>query len=628
MVDPDRLSAAYETARCDLLAESAAEGHWIGELSSSPFATATAISALALVERQAPTIAGRFADEQRECRLSQLIMTSVRWLANRQNPDGGWGDTDKSPSNIATTMVVRAAFALTAVPAVHPCLLERADAYIKAAGGVRGLRRRFGRDKALAVPILTNLALAGLIPWRKVPPLPFEVACFPERIWKLLRLPVISYAVPALIAIGQAGYFHRKPWNPITRLLRRAAAEKSLQMLAPLQPESGGFLEAAPLTSFVVMSLASIGRVEHPVVRKGLEFLLASVRPDGSWPIDTNLALWNTTLAVNALAAAGEDVGELTCLDWVLACQQRDARPSTAAQPGGWAWTDRPGGIPDADNTAGALLALAAWSKSDTSPPHRITAASAGVKWLLDGQNADGGWPALCRGSGRLPWDRSGSDLTAHALRALNAWRTPLAKLSANSLEARDVGDARIGAAIERGLRYVSDQQRADGSWVPLWFGNQHRPDEDNPIYGTAKVLAVYRDLNRLNSDAAQRALDWLLTTQHSDGSFGGNFADGMETFGQQHSVEETALATEALLSCGQTSTHEAAADKGLEWLIDTVEANHHQESSPIGRCFAKLWYYEKLYPLIFTVAALGQAARRLLPQFDPPVVVHSGKNR
>jgi squalene-hopene/tetraprenyl-beta-curcumene cyclase len=33
---------------------------------------------------------------------------------------------------------------------------------------------------------------------------------------------------------------------------------------------------------------------------------------------------------------------------------------------------------------------------------------------------------------------------------------------------------------------------------------------------------------------------------------------------------------------------------------------------APVGFYFAKLWYYEKLYPLVFTVAALGDATRRL----------------
>ena len=52
----------------------------------------------------------------------------------------------------------------------------------------------------------------------------------------------------------------------------------------------------------------------------------------------------------------------------------------------------------------------------------------------------------------------------------------------------------------------------------------------------------------------------------------------------------------------------QAIAEKGLAWLVSAVENGRHGESSPIGFYFAKLWYYETLYPLIFTVAALGQA--------------------
>ncbi|MEX0676608.1 MAG: prenyltransferase/squalene oxidase repeat-containing protein [Pirellulales bacterium] len=626
MVDSDRLLAAYETARCDLLAETTAAGHWIGRLSSSPLSTATAISALAIVERQAPTAAGRIIDERRETALSELIMVSLRWLAKRQNPDGGWGDTDKSVSNIATTMLVRAAFALTCVPANHPGLLERADKYIAAQGGVRGLKRRYGKDKTFAVPILTNCALAGLVPWSQVPALPFELACFPQRAWKFLRLPVVSYAIPALVAVGQARYFHGKPRNPLARVLRRMTVEKSLAMVETMQPESGGFLEAAPLTSFVVMSLAGSGRARHPVVRKGVEFLLAQVRTDGSWPIDTNLATWNTTLAVNALTAAGEDVREIRCLDWLLSCQYRAVHPYTGAEPGGWAWTDLSGGVPDVDDTAGALLALAAWWRADAARETILPAAAAGVRWLLDLENSDGGWPTFCRGWGTMPFDKSGSDLTAHALRALVAWRAAVTQDGNLSQLAREEFDARIGKAIESGLRYLAAAQHPEGYWVPLWFGNQYRAGEDNPLYGTAKVLLALRDLGRLDGSPAARGLDWLASMQQSDGSWGGGAECDLEKPKPQSSVEETALAVEALLGCGRVQAHEQAALKGLTWLIDAVEANRHQESSPIGFYFARLWYYERLYPLTMTVSALGQAARRLLPPSVPRSVVHSGK--
>lgn len=626
MVDPDRLLAAYETARCDLLAESTAHGHWIGQLSSSALSTATAISALAIVERHAPTAAGRIVDEPRECALSELIMTSLRWLARHQNSDGGWGDTDKSLSNIATTMLVRAAFALTCVPAEFPGLLERADAYIAAQGGVRALKRRYGKDKTFAVPILTNCAIAGLVDWSQVPALPFELACFPQRAWKSLRLPVVSYAMPALVAIGQARYYHRKPGNPLARLVRGMTLEKSLAVIANMQPESGGFLEATPLTSFVVMSLASSGRADHPIVKRGVQFLLDSVRNDGSWPIDTNLATWNTTLALNALASAGEDLRETHALEWLLACQHRSVHPYTGAAPGGWAWTDLSGGVPDVDDTSGALVALVAWLRSDEAARERIVpAAAAGVSWLVDLQNSDGGWPTFCRGWGTMPFDRSGSDLTAHAVRALCAWRPILLQQSSSgAMQTHAELDARISRALESGVRYLVAHQQADGSWQPLWFGNQYRPAEENPVYGTAKVLLAFRDLDRLAAPPASRALDWLVAAQHADGGFGGP----LETPSRcgRASVEETALATEALQSCGQAQSHEAAALKGLTWLTAAVEANRHTESSPIGFYFARLWYHERLYPLVMTVSALGHAARRLIPPSVPGSVVHSAK--
>src|SRR5208337_707852 len=112
---------------------------------------------------------------------------------------------------------------------------------------------------------------------------------------------------------------------------------------------------------FVTLSLAASGHAQHPVAVKAVEFLVNSVRPDGSWPIDTNLATWVTTLSINALAAAGEldrldKKDELR--DWLLKQQYKQRHPYTGADPGGWAWTDLPGGVPDADDTPGAVLAL------------------------------------------------------------------------------------------------------------------------------------------------------------------------------------------------------------------------------------------------------------------------------
>lgn len=614
-----RLTSAFQTARDQLLASRVPAGHWIGELSSSALSTATAISALALVRRdqsgRESTGHVRLPDEAEG--IDMLITGGTAWLAARQNEDGGWGDTDKSYSNISTTMLAMAAVTLAGKADEQPELMRRATGYVASQGGVAGLRRRYGKDKTFAVPILANCAMAGMVPWSQVSALPFELACFPQSFYRFLRLPVVSYAIPALVAIGQARYFHQPPLNPLTRLTRAATAEKSLRVLETIQPASGGYLEAIPLTSFVVMSLASIGKSDLRVARRGVDFIVASVREDGSWPIDTNLATWNTTLAVNGLAGGGDDVARLDCLDWLLSCQQLDRHPFTGAAPGGWGWSDLSGAVPDADDTPGALLALAAWRDAPSCRPECLPdleqAARDGLGWLLALQNRDGGWPTFCRGWGALPFDRSGSDLTAHALRAMHAWQE-LDGADSAAGPARDAARRSSSAAASaRGFRFLSSSQSPDGSWVPLWFGNQDHPREENPIYGTAKVLMAYRDFERTASNEAQRGLEWLRASQNEDGGWGGG--SSIPTAGTTEgpgmsgsSVEETALAVEALLMDLANDSTEKAVVKGLRWLVERVESGGYLENSPIGFYFAKLWYHEKLYPLIFTVSALGRA--------------------
>jgi squalene-hopene/tetraprenyl-beta-curcumene cyclase len=592
-INGERLDRAYLRVRSALLAERAPAGHWVGELSTSALSTATAVSALALV---AGATGARGAHDH-------LIARGLAWLAAHQNADGGWGDTTKSVSNISTTVLCRAAFHLTGTAKEYADCLGRAGQWLDKGFGrtpdevAEAVRARYGKDRTFSVPILMTAALAGLVAWREVPPLPFELACFPQSWFRFLRLPVVSYALPALIAIGQAVFRHRPPWNPVTRLVRRVAINRSLRVLEAIQPPGGGFLEATPLTSFVAMGLVAAGRAGHPVVGRCVEFLVKSVRPDGSWPIDTDLSTWVTTLAVNALAAADDlatldQPGELR--DWLLRQQYTRRHPYTGADPGGWAWTPLPGGVPDADDTAGAVLALAHLTQAVAPSETKLSPAGLqGLRWLRQLQNRDGGWPTFCRGWGRLAFDRSGADLTAHALRAFNAaWRL-----------ARKPGDAAppLDDAMRRGLDHLLRTQRPDGSWSPLWFGNQYAPDDENPTYGTARVLAAYRDLRLLDSEPARRGLAWLLAAQNDDGGWGA-------WRGTPSSVEEASLALEVLADAGPEAG--PVVTRGLDWLMRQVEAGALCEPTPIGFYFAKLWYFERLYPVVFALAALGRARR------------------
>jgi squalene-hopene/tetraprenyl-beta-curcumene cyclase len=673
-VTPDLadLDVTLANARARLLAARNAAGHWEGELSSSALSTATAVFALHQYWTSAPASAGS-REVDRAC--ERLVRAGLAWLALHQNPDGGWGDTVHSLSNISTTALCWAALSIDAGKAAPACASSAAAAeswLARAAGGLgpptlaRAIADRYGADRTFSVPILTMCALAGRLgsgrdAWRLVPQLPFELAAFPQRWFKWLRLPVVSYALPALIAIGQARHAHRPTRNPVARAARAAARQRTLRLLERIQPSTGGFLEATPLTSFVLMSLAGAGAADHPVAARGAEFLVRSAREDGSWPIDTNLATWVTTLSVNALAAGGladamNPQERATVRGWLLGQQYRTEHPYTLAEPGGWAWTDLPGGVPDADDTPGALLAIRELPQHDAAAPassdgggqdaslrrmaraepdaRSVESAAAGIEWLLKLQNANGGIPTFCRGWGKLPFDRSSADLTAHALRALRAWEPYLSPPL----------QARVGAARRAAIGYLIRAQRPDGAWVPLWFGDQHAPGDENPTYGTSRVLRAAFSLSLHEgwamqwTPALQRGVRWLLSSQNADGGWGG-------APGSASSIEETALAVEALAeivdhdrqSRAAIDVREddhwtvarkmdevlldeadlaegvaAAVERGAAWLVGRTARGTSFPPTPIGFYFAKLWYFETLYPLAFATSALGHARRAL----------------
>lgn len=645
-----RCEAAHQVCVQQLLDARTDAGHWVGRLSTSSLSTATAVSALSLYLDDFPE--GRMDREL----VSDLIAGGAGYLLKSQNSDGGWGDTDKSYSNIATTYLGWAALHL--VSQKQPELIDRekvqqsidrAKSIIENWGGIAALRKRYGKDKTFVVPILTNCALAGIVPWKQVSALPFEMAWVPQRFYRFMQMPVVSYAVPALVAIGQAKFMNDPPALP-WRWVRRAAIDPTLDVLSRMQPASGGYLEAAPLTSFVAMSLAATGRGSHPVTVNAIQFLIDSVLDDGSWPIDTNLATWVTSLSINALAAGETELTpqspvsqvQPSAWQWLLDCQYDEPHPFTGADPGGWGWTDLSGSVPDADDTPGALLSLFVAARLQRGKMLRLDQvdlqdhARRGIVWLLDLQNSDGGWPTFCRGWGKLPFDRSGVDLTAHAIRALLVWNDRM----------DGAMRLRIEKAVLRGVGFILKCQRGDGSWLPLWFGNQDQFDDENPVYGISKVLqgllAAHQWLSkrrmagsRLFGDIEQACLsgvECLSRLQNSDGGWGGgasvsDYVEGKKkaanSSGAEYSssIEETALAVECLsqwmgvcqsgeaTSWVQESRQRIAKNTalGVDFLCQRIEEQEHRISWPIGFYFAKLWYHEELYPLIFTVAALGK---------------------
>src|SRR5271163_3413581 len=96
-----------------------ANGHWEGKLASSALSTATAVIALSLTDR---------------AKFDALIVAGIEWLATHVNPDSGWGDTVLSISNISTTALAWAAFAV-AGSGQHAAVEAGAEAWLDRRAG-------------------------------------------------------------------------------------------------------------------------------------------------------------------------------------------------------------------------------------------------------------------------------------------------------------------------------------------------------------------------------------------------------------------------------------------------------------------------------------------------------------
>lgn len=569
-IDPQVLAEVIQRTTDHLDANFIEKTYCEGHLSSSALSTAVSCIALKTID---------------SAQYKNQVQAGLDWIKAHMNQDGGWGDTIESPSNLSTTLLCWAA--LKGDPWCESSQLQQ---YLSSQLGeltsqniIEQLKKTYGEDKTFAVPICMALAVSDRLGpeptcWKYVDALPFEFAAAPQSWYSHFKMSVVSYAIPALISIGILKHKKNRTIGPLG-WLRSLLVQPCLNKLRSVQPSHGGFLEAVPLTGFTAMALFKAGFEKHDVIKKASEFLLTSIRNDGSSPIDTNLSCWVTSLSLQTLDSEKSKIDLNKACEWLASKQWQVKDPYAGAEAGGWAWTLLPGGVPDADDTSAALLALMKHDYQNQEVLHR------GIQWLLNLQNRDGGMPTFCRGWGQLPFDQSCNDITAHALRVFSAYRE------------RFPGDlnSKLEEASKKAYAYLRRQQREDGSWLPLWFGSQDHSRKENPVYGTAKVIQCLNQPE--HQEMKQKALLYLKSVQKPDGSFGGH-KNG------KSSIEETSLALSVMTL---EPSYVVESDRAMQWLLDKTEQGKNFPSSPIGLYFAALWYSEKMYPIIFFLEALNK---------------------
>ncbi|MCX8156100.1 MAG: hypothetical protein N3J91_06615 [Verrucomicrobiae bacterium] len=612
--DAQRLQAALHTAATALAQCRPPAAPWQGHLPGSPTATAAVVCALSLADTEWKSA---------EDTLRRLARQGAEWLSHHANGDGGWGDTLRSFSNAGATALAWAALGLA--PGADEALGEAGRAaerwLCQKVGNTAPailapmIRNRFRGDLALAAGVLMTCVLAGRLgsdirAWRHVPELPFERGALPPDWWAMARPPAAAWAMPLLLAAGQARHHNLAGGCFFTRLMRELFRTSTLNRLTALQAEDGSFQASPLLTALTTIGLLAAGYGRHAVTEKGVDYLVAAARADGSWPIFSSPDVWLTAQAVQACTAPALSPHRLPALNelnalrrWLLSQQQRQGAEGLRPAAAGWPASAHPGAWAETPATAEALLALR--SLGDPGP-EVIQAVLGGVAWLLNVQNRDGGLPPRRRGWRQPALEDSGAEETALALRAWLAWLHVLPPDQQH----------RVQAAVHHAIRFLMDEQRQDGAWRSRHYGNQYAHTEENLTMGTAGVLLALPELVARSYFELVEPLNsgvlWLVKHQNTDGSWGGGH-------GGPPSVEETALALEALAEALQQpgplllETREQVRNAlawGANWLVQHLEGGNWTTPAPLGLQWGQFWYYEETWPALGVTRALAKLAR------------------
>lgn len=468
----------------------------------------------------------------------------VRFLLERQHADGSWGGWD-GYGLIPT---------LSATEALLTSL--RRDRLPDPAGVVRAA------DRGLRV-------LFGWLDSGGGPPLPDTVA--------------IELLIPALITDINLGLdrLEAEPvagldsWRGAARLtlpdgvhddtllrLRDAVdrghglPDKVLHSLEAIGPAVRGASFVRPVQGSVACSPAStaawlgesVPRAAHSPSVRYLEAIQG--RYGGPVPVGAPVTVFERAWVLTALGTAGITV---PLPDGLLA--------SLHAAFGEFGAAVGPGLLPDADDTATALHALA------------LLGSPRSADCLL---HYRAGRHFQCFPAERTP----STSANAHVLQAFGACPVP---------------DSRYARVISDLAAWLCDEQQPDGCWWDKWHAS--------PYYATVCCATALIGCGEVTgrTTALAKAVAWVLDTQRADGSWGR----------WTGTYEETAYAVQILLrTCGPQpgGAIERAAARGCQFLLLTGGDEPHPP----------LWHDKDLYAPVRVVRAEGMAALHLGRELIP----------
>jgi squalene-hopene/tetraprenyl-beta-curcumene cyclase len=483
-----------------------------------------------------------------------------------------------------------------------------------------GWIRDAGGLAATALSVQVWLAIFGLTEWHNIPvPLP-EVIYLPAHrsaglgVWPDWSRPaLISLAVTgalrpvrrlpfnlgALRVPGPAAPLHADDWRlrvgqrgmripPMS--VARSVARTCGRWLAGWQQRDEGRALTRSVWPGSVVALYLLGYpLDHPVMADGLAWL-DSVAPRLRPPVPKPHSatprrppVRDTALAIGALADSGLG-GEHPALAaagrWLLSQQVGGSAsgPRTQADPAPCGWSFRNDGYPNVGDTARVLLALGRIRLPGLAGHPAITDA---LRWLVSMQGRDGGWGCSAAVTG----------LAIHALarHALAVRELAVQELAvqepasqqlpgeAPALHPRAANGPAASRAVRRGVVFLLNAQRANGSW-PAGPG-------ESDLYATATVLPTLVAAGVLpGKPAAVEAAQWLIGRQNLDAGWASGPGQPAGRDGRAPSdAPGTARALTALLSSRGPDSADPV-DLGVDWLVRGQQADGGWSERPAGR--------------------------------------------
>ena len=276
------------------------------------------------------------------------------------------------------------------------------------------------------------------------------------------------------------------------RPLRSMALKKAEKwMLERLEMSDGlGAIYPAMLNSIIALRCLGYSLDDPQVIRAMDEFEKLGIdEPQGTpdYPEPTfrmqpcMSPVWDTAQAVYALGEAGVDRRDprlLQAADWMLSKEVRHkgdwAVKNRHAQPGGWYFEFNNEFYPDVDDTGQVLLAL---NKVDNPRErYQYDVCQRAIEWVFAMQCQNGGWASFDKDNTKMIFqhipfadhnamlDPPTVDITGRILEMLATY-----------------GYTRKDRRVEKAIKFIYEEQEADGSWFGRWGVNY--------LYGTFLVL-------------------------------------------------------------------------------------------------------------------------------------------